>query len=325
MPHSSGGGSHSGGSSGGSSHSSSGGSHSGGARTSYPVYDTYHKGTHRYVYYRRGRPHYYYSQAKASSSSLGFLIFFLLVWMVFSIPFWVVAIRIPSQVKTDYDTRIIIQDNASLFTAEDQERLYQQFKEFQNITGVTPAVVTTTNDQWEDYYNSISQYAYDVYINMFDDEKHWLVIYSTDNNEIFEDWYWEGMIGDDTGSAIGSDSESILTESIQKYLTARSRYTIAQAIAEGFSDVAQVTMKPHIQWTMVLFLLIFDILPMVTAGPELVNCFKHFGMDNAVRCPTDTGALKEDTCEYCGGVYIHGLHVSCPHCGAPVKATAPKQ
>jgi len=28
---------------------------------------------------------------------------------------------------------------------------------------------------------------------------------------------------------------------------------------------------------------------------------------------------KEDTCEYCGGVYVIGTCIKCPHCGAPIK------
>ncbi|MBR1930030.1 MAG: hypothetical protein IJ833_00950 [Lachnospiraceae bacterium] len=27
----------------------------------------------------------------------------------------------------------------------------------------------------------------------------------------------------------------------------------------------------------------------------------------------------EDKCEYCDGVYVHGLHLICPHCGAPIR------
>ena len=33
----------------------------------------------------------------------------------------------------------------------------------------------------------------------------------------------------------------------------------------------------------------------------------------------DKGKVLEDTCEYCGGVYVHGIHLRCPHCGAAVK------
>ena len=36
-------------------------------------------------------------------------------------------------------------------------------------------------------------YAYDEYLDLFDDEMHWLIVFSTDGDEEWEDWYWEGM------------------------------------------------------------------------------------------------------------------------------------
>ena len=30
--------------------------------------------------------------------------------------------------------------------------------------------------------------------------------------------------------------------------------------------------------------------------------------------------IEEDNCEYCGGLFIRGKHLSCPHCGAAIKA-----
>ena len=41
--------------------------------------------------------------------------------------------------------------------------------------------------------------------------------------------------------------------------------------------------------------------------------------EKAIEVNIPMNSCTEDTCEYCGGVYLHGLHVSCPHCGAPIK------
>lgn len=37
----------------------------------------------------------------------------------------------------------------------------------------------------------------------------------------------------------------------------------------------------------------------------------------AKKCPQ---YVPEDTCEYCGGVYVIGTCISCPHCGASLPA-----
>ena len=54
------------------------------------------------------------------------------------------------------------------------------FHLFRDKTGVTPAIITVDNREWKGYYNDLENYAYDRYVNMFPDEKHWLIVYSSD-------------------------------------------------------------------------------------------------------------------------------------------------
>lgn len=35
----------------------------------------------------------------------------------------------------------------------------------------------------------------------------------------------------------------------------------------------------------------------------------------AFELPDAEKRYLEDICQYCGGMFIHGIHISCPHCG----------
>lgn len=328
MPHSSGGGSHSGGSSHSSSHSSGGGSHSGGGRSAPPIYSSYHTGTHRYVYYHNHRPVYYFSSQRASGDPVSavFLLIFLIIWIAMSMPFWIMSIHIPQKVAADYDTSIVIEDNAQIFSPEEEYELGVQLNNFLELSGVTPSVITVNESDWVEYYYDLETYAYDLYVNRFPDEKHWLIVYSTQakaENE-FDDWKWEGMAGDEITPAVTSSKERQLTSIMQKNLTARTRYTVSEAIGKTFDELSVGLMNPQIDWPSFFFMVIFDGLALIVMIPQIISGFKDIGRANAVRCKTDQEKPQEDVCEYCGGVYVHGLHISCPHCGAPIKVAEQK-
>ena len=343
MPHSSGGGSHSGGS----HHSSHSGSGSGG-HSSHPVYDHYVPGTNRYVYYKNKRPHYYYSDRvyrNTNNANIPFMIFFMVFWATVSIPFYLNIVHIPKKVVTDYNTSIVIEDTIDVLTSAEEDDLYRKFTEFQEKSGVTPALVTVSNSEWQGYYNDLERYAYDRYVNLFPDEKHWLIVYSTDDgssiynagNEIgkgvkrtgntsFEGWYFEGMQGDLTDNILTSDLTNEFDDRVTRNLTARSRYTVGEAFSEGFTYINANCMKTTFHLEILLFMLIHSGMgigiPLFLIMQTLKTKYDPDTIlkEQATLCPSATDTLMEDTCEYCGGVYIHGLHTSCPHCGAPIKA-----
>ncbi|MCR5100195.1 MAG: hypothetical protein K6B41_02425, partial [Butyrivibrio sp.] len=68
--------------------------------------------------------------------------------------------------------------------------------------------------------------------------------------------------------------------------------------------------------------IIFVIFGIIMTTQESINNRKK---DKAAIEKAQSKGIKveesdfEDTCEYCGGIYIHGKHDSCPHCGAPIK------
>ena len=197
MPHSSGGGSHGGGSHhSSSSHSSSHRSSSGGSSSRIRTSRTYFPGARRFVYYRNGVPNYVYSDTDLSKgpSKLRFLM------LIFYVPFVLAAFLlistsfgIPEKLKVDYNSQIVIQDDANVLG--DTTKLGDALEDFFNTTGISPAVMTVYNSDWEDNYADLEKYAYELYVNRFYDEKHWLIVYSQpkDPDDEFNNWYWEGM------------------------------------------------------------------------------------------------------------------------------------
>lgn len=332
MPHSSGGGSHSGGSHSHSSHSSSRSSSSGPSRR---IRQHYFPGATRYRYYRRNQPMYVYADydITKNKSPLRFLI------LLFYLPFFITIIgmaknvvRIPQRLSTDYDTSIVISDYINVLG--NTNRLETSLKDFYNETGITPAVFTVYNEVWEDNYSSLEDYSYDLYVNAFPDEKHWLIVYSQpmEPDPSFNDWYWEGMQGDDTSDILTSAKADEFNSALQRYLTDNS-VSVADAISRAFDKITPEIMKKSVDMSMILpFLffggfLIFHAYLMVFHDPAR----KY---RNAEVCPNDepvtTSAqpakpvqtaepsqpMQEKSCPYCGGSYVAGRDKRCPYCQA---------
>lgn len=129
---------------------------------------------------------------------------------------------------------------------------------FYNRTGISPAVITVENSDWQGYYSDLENYAYDLYVNHFADESHWLIVYSTpdgySSSDGFEDWYWEGMQGNDTDDVLTKSVTNSFNDELQKNLTARTRYTVSSAISTSFDDLTPTVMKSKVNWTMLFIL-----------------------------------------------------------------------
>jgi hypothetical protein len=155
-------------------------------------------------------------------------------------------------------------------------------------------------------------------VNKFTDEKHWLIVYSEQEQggQSFNNWYWEGMQGDDTDPIITEKLAGDFTNNLHKLLLANSRYTVSEAIQEAFNKLTPTIMNPSMDFSTLgggaLFMafICFHAYFMVGFNPKAKK------YRTATKCPI---ILEEDVCEYCNGVYVIGTCISCPHCGAPVK------
>lgn len=319
MPHSSGGGSHGGGSHHSSHHSSRG--HSGSGGPAHKIRHSAFPGAKRYVYYNKDKTEYIYANydpGKKQSKARYILLLFYVPFIIAVISMLASAVHVPHRLNTDYNTDIIIEDRANVISDSEEKSIRETFKKFYNKTGITPAVITVNNEDWESNYTSLENYAYELYVNTFDDEKHWLYVYSQPQNVAagsFVDWYWEGMQGNDTDNIITTNVGNEFTDDLQKKLLQNGKYTVGSAIEATFREHISGIMKSSVNWAVLpgaLFMTAFIILHaslMLGLTPKSIKYRK------VVECPKDA---VEYRCTYCGGIYVVGTCISCPHCGAPV-------
>ena len=212
MPHSSGGGSGSHGGGGSSFHSGSsggGGSFGGGGgffggddygngytNGSPPKLSRgYFAGAKRYRYRWRGQDHYFYSMYNTGSDfrPLRGLLVVPLILVCLAVMFWPFLKSLKK-----YDRNILVDDKLNVL--DDSSRLREAMEAFSEKTKITPAVVTLYNEEWQRFgVPSLEEYAYSQYLMRFQDEKHWLIMYSEPKEKTGNwEWFWEGMQGNDT-------------------------------------------------------------------------------------------------------------------------------
>ncbi len=323
MPHSSGGGSHGGGSHGGSHHSSSRSHSSGSSGPSNKVSNKAFPGAKRYVYFENKAPVFIYSNYNIHKRRTGerlYVIFSYLLIMTFVSAIGIFPFaHFPKKLDTStYTSTIEIADTIHII--DDKAGLAASLKEFQDETGITPALITVHNEDWEKNYVSLEAYAYDLYVNAYPDEMHWLIVYSepTDPDPDFNDWKWEGMQGDDTDDILGDRETSLFNRTLHDNLLRRSQYTVDEAVSNAFDTLTPVAMKKYIPKGAIIplavingFLLFFCLISL-DLHPKKERLYRK-----AVECPEQF--VDQEACEYCGGIYIVGLNTTCPSCGAPVK------
>lgn len=228
MPHSGGGGSHSGGShSGGGSPGSSGPSH-------YRGQSTYYPGSHRYRYQHNGRYHYYYSDRPLRKGDLTMgaivpMIFGASVLM-FSLFFNMAIERTKGgPLEVEDDAYVVIFDESNLMSDEDEAVLLRELIDFRDETGVTVNVKTVPHDR---SYGDVEYESYHEYVDMFRDEKHWLIYFVGEDPDLNDEWEWNLMCGDECVRVLNTKQEEKFTRVFQDKLELKTplQYTIIEAL-----------------------------------------------------------------------------------------------
>lgn len=338
MPHSGGGGSHSCGShssshSFGGSHYSHSSGHGGSSGPSGPC-RSYYTGASRYIYYNHG--HHYYTYSDSNPAEIGFSPVRLLMLLVY-IPFFIIAlsmivhsVHVPVKVNwqdehiLDYKPVVEIEDGIHVLSDSDAQQMHDVFQQVWDTTGVMPAFISVSNSDWENN-TDLEQEAYDLYVNHFPDECHILIVYSTDPDASsdYDDWHFEIMVGDNAGNGnkgIFTDSTvDDLKEDLQKYFTARTRYSIGQAVSTAFSNRLPSLMNVSLNLDGIFFGIV--ILLFVS-----VHAFFMTGLFTLVRARKYKNAVQiannsvEYKCPYCGVIYtdeVRRRYGKCQSCGAP--------
>lgn len=326
MPHSSGGGSHSGGghSSGGHSHSSGGGSHSGGGHSGSAVRirSSYFKGAARYACYTNGSASVVYADEKemeeASRPRWGLSLFYIPFVVAIAFMFFSSFAFVSKLDHTQFSPGNI--DRIGIFNdSSEMEELVSAERAFFEKTGISICVLGISNDEWQKYYNSLENFAYDYYVTHYGDEAHWIIVYSKAYKDGFTDWYYEGMQGDDTDAILDRSYLEKFNSGMMKALTScdgeNEGLAITSVIKDSMTDLP--VGRVRVEWGtfgvtvfMALFIA-FHSYVMVFAGTGTYRHYKKIKDDDTELC----------NCEYCGGAYFIGTVLKCPHCGAPLKLT----
>lgn len=333
MPHSGGGGSHSGGSHGGSHRSS------GSGRRSARVSNKPFIGCRTFVIYRKNKPpKMIYSDsdynkpvtmAQIITSILisGIFAIFIFIFMIASIIIMFDFGHEP--ITPPIDTEIKIIDDYGLINESDKDELMSSLIQFYKTTGVVPAVEFTTDETWNGDYLSCENFAYNEYVTNFSDEKHMLIVYSYGyvNEETgFNEFHWESMYGDELGRAVTESDETEMTSIMQRNLTVANGSDVAHAIAISFDELTvqvsdtgvHIGDLNKILTGAVLFLFgIFFLIILI--GPNVTDIQKYIKQKNGQIYEVYQGMLQK-SCEYCGCMYIVGTISVCPHCGAAIPA-----
>ncbi len=334
MPHSSGGGSHSGGSHS-SSHSShhsrsSGGGSSGGSLSSRRSSGQPFPGSKRYLYYRDNKPYFIYTNYDIRKPDMTPRITAFIVFFAFLLPFLLsgvfcmfTAFTVPQRIENrdNKNPKFIVEDNIDVI--EDKRELKKSMEEFYDITGIIPAVITVSNEDWNEDYTSLENYAYDLYVNRFDDESHWLIVYSEsikDNG--FNDWYWEGMQGDDTDPVLTERRADAFTVALQEKLLQRNKYSVDAAIGLTLKEHGPKMMKLTVNTPMFVMGIFIVLIMGGVSWYSFAVAYKPAKVPeeykNAQVC--ELTAVYQEPCNFCGGIFIIGMHTTCPHCGAALPA-----
>ena len=249
MAHRSGGGSHSGGHHSGGHHSSSHGGSGGGNSPRYSNRPFPHARRFRY-YDRHGRERYIYGSqmpTKASTFQLIFpLIFFIPFVLVgiFSVVSAFLTFTPTKPLRPEYEpTDVHIMDEAGVI--DDEDSLEEILQEFEDTTGISPYVMTVYDEDWKYYYRELWNYAYEIYINSFSDEQHFLIVYSEPENAAeldFVDWSWEGIQGDDTDRILTESNIERFNEDLHDNLL-RNNVSVGEAFEKAFKKSLTYMMK----------------------------------------------------------------------------------
>lgn len=270
MPHGSGGGSHHGGSHHSSHSHRSGGSGGSSARFSKKPF----KNCHKYRYYNsRGQEKYVYANSlpqKQSIFTLIFLIIFMIPFIGFTVimgAFLLMQSKPPEKLSSDYicsKTHI----NDSIGVIDNEIQLEQTLRDFEELTGICPCIISVHDSEWKNNYDDLELYAYSYYVNTFSDEQHFLIVYSEPDvipENGFVDWSWEGMQGDDTDPIITEASfQSFQTELMNELFNESTG--VGESFETAFRNWQGQIMQPKSQTdkdtiiSVVLFMILWNAM-----------------------------------------------------------------
>lgn len=207
-------------------------------------------GARRYYYFDLygARRYFYYSAVPQKQSIGGLIVSMVVAILIFSIfLFALVYAIVPHKLKPSkcefYPS--YVHDESGLFNESDKNYLTESLEKFYKETGVQPYVYVLSYDDVPEIFkpvnkNNLHDYAYELYLDTFNDEGHCLILYAL--NVEYDTGIWIEMTGDDAQTVFKDDDFKVF----QKDLTAKLKVencNRAIAIADTFTENIDTVMK----------------------------------------------------------------------------------
>ncbi len=225
-----------------------------------------------------------------------------------------------TRVSPDTDWKMIY-DSQDCFTPSEEEEIKDQLRTYYDKTGIETVIKTISEEDFEEAdKDSLETYAYWDYVNTWDDEDHWLIVFKVEGDS--GRWAFEGMQGDNTDEQLDQVLSYEFNDQLTRYLWQNSKYTYGEAFIEAFKWLNDNSGKPDFDYERIIMLIVsagLGALFVFTAKYDVDKRMARKGYKEIKYKPDMVGGQpKLVTCEYCGGTYVFG-ELKCPYCGAPGK------
>ena len=204
-----------------------------------------------------------------------------------------------------------------LGTEEQQKQLVLSMNQFREQTSVVPEILVVDYDEWcqKQYGQKIQNYAQYQYNHRYQDQKHWLIVYSELTVDGQTRQYW--------GEARGNETTDWLTDRVVKKFmndlrTNTDQYSNdkSQAVSASFQALTEYEGRKHLQMTY-LFLSVFIGVAYSVGMIWLVLMPWYLNYLYEIARPIESlDTYDRGYCPRCKGEILIGYTKYCPHCGA---------
>ena len=286
-------------------------------KTSGKIKKKYFSGATRFVFYVNKKPQYVYAdyditQRKGPMRYLVLCVYIVILLIGLKLTSGGLVTPKAIASSAEYTPSVTIYDDLDVLG--NTTSLEKAMTKFMVTTGVAPCVVVVeSNDRTLTSYRSdLGKYAKKTYTDKFVDQKHWIIIYKydPDNPTAVDAAEYHGT---ETKNVITTKSAANFMEILNRALGNRPQYTICQAFEKAFNDTEPVIMSfqtnPILLGIGIAICLYAVVFGWIKFGYNKNE--RYFG--KAVICPS---SVTEEKCVHCGGYYVVGTGIACPHCDA---------
>ncbi len=216
-------------------------------RNSNRISSVFFPGAKRYSYLSHGKVKYIYSQTDPAKRfhPARLLVLLFYIPFIFGGLFMVKTSSTPSLKKPD-STEIIIKDEADVITSQDESELRTVLRDFYKKSGVVPSVITVEDQKWKDivfdkenWERPSEYYAYTRYLSEFNDEMHWLIVYSDPSAD------FEPMQGNNTDAVLTEDIGDIFINRLETNLKDKNT-GVGASVSNAFETIMPLISKPSL-------------------------------------------------------------------------------